>query len=235
MSLAAPPLSARILIVDDEWKMRDALARGLRKVEGWQVDTAACASEAFARLAQHAFDLLVLDWMLPDQDGLVLVRHARERQLRTSVLMITARGEVGDRVCGIDHGADDYLVKPFAFEELLARCRAILRRHDTSHVLALPGADLTLDPRSRLARRSGLEAPLTPLESALLEFLLEHANAVVSRDTIAREVWRKPVDAELTNTINIHIARLRQKLDAAAGPALIHTIVGQGYLCGRRE
>ena len=234
MSLAAPPLSARILIVDDEWKMRDALARGLRKVEGWQVDTAACASEAFARLAQHAFDLLVLDWMLPDQDGLVLVRHARERQLRTSVLMITARGEEEERVRGLATGADDYVVKPFSMPELVARIQALLRRANPQLVTnTLKAGDLELDRQSHRVRRAGRDLHLGPTEYRLLEYLMRHPGRVYTREQLLDGVWGNDVYVD-ERTVDVHVGRLRKAINRGREPDPIRTVRGAGYAFDER-
>lgn len=218
--------------MDDELKIRDSLARGLRKFEKWHVQTAARGSEALARLAESRFDLLVLDWMLPDCDGLEILHHVRQQRLATSVLMLTARDGLADRVNGIDSGADDYLVKPFAFEELLARCRALIRRRQTPAAAILRCADLELEPRGRVARRAGEEVPLTPLETELLEYLMVRPNLVVTREMLARDIWRGPLDCRMTNTIYIHIARLRQKVDSGAAVTLIHTVSGMGYRFG---
>lgn len=227
-----PENPARILVVDDELKIRDSLARGLRKSERWHVETAARGSEAQARLAETSFDLLVLDWMLPDCDGLEILRQVREQRLATAVLMLTARDGLADRVNGIDSGADDYLVKPFAFEELLARCRALIRRRRTPAAAVLRCADLELEPRGRVARRAGEEVPLTPLEAELLEYLMVRPHLVVTREMLARDIWRGPLDSRMTNTIYIHIARLRQKVDSGGAATLIHTVAGLGYRFG---
>jgi DNA-binding response OmpR family regulator len=228
----APPAAARVLIVDDEWKIRDSLGRGIRKVESWTVELAPNGTEALAKLSQLPIDLLVLDWMLPDVSGLEILRHIRTHGLNTAVLMVTARDAVADRVSGIEAGADDYLVKPFAFEELLARCRAILRRREANSAAILRCADLELDMRARIARRQGQEIPLTPIETNLLEYLLERLHTVITRDMLVRAVWSGDPTAERTNAINIHVARLRQKIDSVSETKLIHTVRGLGYCCG---
>jgi DNA-binding response OmpR family regulator len=235
-TIAKPPPgyagSARILVVDDEWKIRDSLARGLRKTQHWTVHVAANGSEAIAKLGEMPFDLLVLDWMLPDHDGLEILSYVRAQHLDASVLMLTARDGIADRVTGIDAGADDYLVKPFAFEEFVARCRAVLRRRSTPSRTILHCGDLEFDPRARTARRAGMKITLTPLESDLLEYLITRLDTVITREMLASDVWRSPLDAKLTNTIYIHIARLRQKIDSGRSTALIHTVPRFGYQCG---
>ena len=225
-------MPARILIVDDEWKIRDALARGLRKTEEWSVDVAANGREALSKLAEIPFDLLILDWMLPDHDGVEILRYVRGRHLDTSVLMLTARDAIADRVRGIDSGADDYLVKPFAFEELVARCRAMIRRRWSRNTTVLRCADLELEPKARIARRGGVEVLLTPLETDVLEYMIMRPHTLITRDMLARDVWRSPLDSRLTNTIYIHVARIRQKVDAGKSVTLIHTVTGVGYRCG---
>jgi DNA-binding response OmpR family regulator len=226
--------SASILVVDDEWKIRDALSRGMRKVEGWHVETASNGVQAAELASRSNFDVMVIDWMLPDEEGIEFLRRRRAQGCSASVLMLTARSDLADRVVGIEAGADDYLVKPFAFEELLARCRAMLRRRRHETILRLPNSDLTLDRRSRVARRGDREEQLTPLEADLLEYLMERADTVVTRERIARDVWRRSVDSETSNSINVHMARLRRKLDTGEAPPLIYTLFGQGYVCGTR-
>lgn len=228
----APIAAARILIVDDEWKIRDSLARGLRMTQQWDVQVAADGNEALSKLKSVPIDLLVLDWMLPDHDGLDILRYVRAQHLDTSVLMLTAREQVADRVTGIEAGADDYLVKPFAFEELVARCRAIIRRRSSLCRTKLRCGDLELDSRARTARRAGVEVTLTPRESDLLEYLMARPETVITREMLARDVWISPLDAKLTNTIYIHITRLRHKVDSVASTVLIHTVPGVGYRCG---
>lgn len=221
----------KILVVDDERKVRDALAEGLQ-LEGWTVATAASGGEALGWLAREPFHVVVLDWMLPDQDGLGVLRDMRHHRIPTPVLMITARGTVADRVAGFEHGADDYLVKPFAFEELVARCRALLRRPVPGAGVQLCCADLELDTRSRIAVRAGEIIPLTPMEVDLLEYLLRHQGRVVTREMLWRDIWKgEGEDASAANTINIQMARLRRKVDREPWPRLLRTLHGVGYRC----
>jgi DNA-binding response OmpR family regulator len=224
--------AARILVVDDEWKMRDSLARGLGRAEKWRVEVAATGKEALYQLAKAPYDLLILDWMLPDHDGLEILCHIRDKGMDSSVIMLTARDGVDDCVSGLETGADDYLAKPFAFEELLARCRAILRSRHFRSTGTLRCGDLEFEPRARMVKRRGIEVLLTPLEADLLEYLLQRPQTLVTHDMLAHEVWRCPLDTKLMNSIYIHITRLRQKVDSDLGHTLIHTVPGRGYRLG---
>ncbi len=223
----------RILIVEDEAKTRDSVAEGLR-LEDWQVDTTAQGESALHLLATEGFDLVILDWMLPDRDGLDILQRLRERGDRTPVLMLTARTTLDDRVSGLEAGADDYLLKPFAFAELLARCRALLRRPNrvTDRMLRLD--DLQLDTRARVANRGGLEIPLTPREVDILEYLMRSEGQIVTREMLERDVWKQPSRlTSLDNVIDVQMMRLRRKVDGDTAAKLIHTIRGVGYRFGR--
>jgi two-component system copper resistance phosphate regulon response regulator CusR len=180
--------------------------------------------------------LVVLDLMLPGRSGLEILRALRQRQLQTPVLILTARDGIEDRVAGLDLGADDYLVKPFALPELLARVRALMRRGRPSDVLRLKAADLELDLVARRASRAERRLDLTVREFELLEFLLRHQGHLVSREMLAREVWREPRRATpLDNVIDVQMARLRKKVDVDGGPRLIHTVRGVGFVLQESE
>jgi two-component system copper resistance phosphate regulon response regulator CusR len=180
----------RVLVVEDEQKTRESLAEGLR-LETWSVATAATGQEALGLLGREVFDLVVLDWMLPDRDGVEVLREMRRRGQPTSVLMLTARSTLNDRVTGLDSGADDYLAKPFAFAELLARCRALLRRPVVKTGGLLRCGDLQLDTRARIAVRDGQEIALTPREVDVLEYLLRYQGQIVTREMLERDVWKQ--------------------------------------------
>lgn len=224
--------AARVLVVEDERKTREAVAEGLR-LEGWVVVTAADGAEAAAALGREVFDLLVLDRMLPDRDGLDLLRAARDAGRQTPVLMLTARNLVNDRVNGLEAGADDYLAKPFAFAELVARCRALLRRPILGTAPILRCGDLQLDTRARVAVRAGREIPLTPREVDVLEYLLRYQGHIVTREMLERDVWKQPQRfTSLDNVIDVQLMRLRRKVDADGAEKLIHTLRGLGYRLG---
>jgi two-component system copper resistance phosphate regulon response regulator CusR len=219
---------ARILVVEDESKVACAVRAGLA-AEGYEVHLASSGGEALAALGSQTLDLVVLDLMLPGPGGLEILATMRGAADSTPVLVLTALDTVSDRVAGLDAGADDYLVKPFAFAELVARIRALLRRSDTSAKHTLGG--LEVDPQSRRATRDGHVLALTAREFDLLEYLVRHQGQVVSRDQIAREVWREPArGTPLDNVIDVHIMRLRRKVDPEASPRLIHTVRGVGFV-----
>ncbi len=220
----------RILIVEDEPKVAKALKQGLA-AEGYEVAVAPTGEEAFFSLHAETFDLVLLDLMLPGRDGLEILRTLRLRGVRTPVLVLTARDTVEDRVRGLDEGADDYLVKPFAFPELLARIRTLLRRGRPDEVLRLKAADLDMDLVTRKTARAGQAIELTPREFQLLEYLLRHQGRIVSREMLAREVWNEARrDATLDNVIDVHMARLRKKVDRGEAAKLIHTVRGVGFM-----
>jgi two-component system, OmpR family, copper resistance phosphate regulon response regulator CusR len=221
---------SRILVVEDELKVARALREGLERQQ-YQVVVANSGEEGFYLVNAEKFDLLILDIMLPGRDGLQILATLRKRGLPTPVLMLTARDAIEDRVHGLDRGADDYLVKPFAFPELLARVRALIRRGRPESTSKLQLADLEMDLTIRTARRNRKEIELTPREFELLEYLLEHKEHVVSREMLAREVWKETGrGTPLDNVIDVHIKRLRRKVDEPSERKLIHTIRGVGFV-----
>ncbi len=217
----------RILIVDDDRKITGALRRGLT-YEGYAVDVANSGAEAMTMVRESRPHLVVLDIMMPGIDGIEVCRLLR-RTDDVPVLMLTAKDEVADRVVGLDAGADDYLVKPFAFEELLARIRALLRRREPKRGVELCFQDLCLDTRSRTARRDDRKIDLTTTEYKLLEFFLNRPGEVVSRHTILEKVWGYDFEGE-SNVLEVYIRYLRTKLEAAGESRLIHTVRGAGYV-----
>jgi two-component system response regulator MprA len=216
----------RILVVDDERPVRDALERALR-LEGYEVELAADGQEALLSLARRSVDAIVLDVLMPVLDGLETCRALRRRDDKTPVLMLTARHEVSDRVAGLDAGADDYLVKPFALEELLARLRAILRRSAGGDG-ELGFADLTLDPGTREVRRGDRTIELTRTEFLLLELFLRNPRQVLTRDVIFDRVWGYDF-GPASNSLEVYVGYLRRKTEAEGEPRLIHTVRGVGY------
>jgi DNA-binding response OmpR family regulator len=223
-------LAMRILVVEDEKKVAHALRDGL-SAQGYQVAVAYDGEQGLAQIGSEAFDLMVLDLMLPKRDGYEILSTMRRRGLATPVLVLTARDAIEDRVVGLDNGADDYLVKPFAFPELLARIRALLRRGGPSTPNRLFLADLQLDVMARRATRGGQLLQLTVRDFELLEFLLRHQGQVVSREMLARDVWQVPARVTpMDNVIDVHIARLRRKVDDPFPRKLIHTVRGMGFV-----
>jgi heavy metal response regulator len=218
----------RILVVEDEQKVASFIQKGLAE-EGYAVDVAADGEDGLTMALDGVHDLVVLDIMLPKRDGLSVLREMRNRRIQTPVLFLTARDTVPDRVAGLDAGSDDYLVKPFAFEELLARIRALLRRRGGDRLAVLAAADLTLDPAAREVRRAGKKIELTAKEFALLEYLLRNKGRVLNRSLIAQHVWDYDFDSS-TNVIDVYINYLRKKVDAEFSPRLIHTVRGAGYV-----
>lgn len=219
----------RVLIVEDEPKTRASIAEALR-MEGWTVSEAGRGREMIAALDRQAFDLVVLDWMLPGRDGIELLQHVRARGAQTPVLMLTARDGIDDRVVGLESGADDYVVKPFAIAELIARCRALLRRPTMSPGEFLRCGDLHLDMRARTAVRAGEQIPLSPREVDVLEYLLRYQGQIVTREMLERDVWKQTHRfTSLDNVIDVQIMRLRRKIDGEDAPKLIHTLRGVGY------
>ena len=225
----------RVLVVEDERKLAQVLVSGL-EAEHYDVVAAATGEEGFFRASSEVFDLLVLDIMLPGRSGLEILKALRHRRIDTPVLMLTARDGIDDRVLGLDLGADDYLVKPFALPELLARIRALLRRGRPSEAFRLKAADLELDIVARRASRGERLLDLTAREFELLEYLLRHQGHLVSREMLAREVWKEPRRATpIDNVIDVQMARLRKKVDAETGPRLIHTVRGVGFVLREGE
>lgn len=222
-----------MLLIEDEEKTRASLAEGLR-IEGWDIHVAADGDSAVAMLDRQTFDLLILDWMLPGRDGLEVLRHARSRGTQTPVLMLTVRDTVQDRVAGLEAGADDYLTKPFAFAELLARSRALLRRPVLSAGNFLKCDDLQLDTRARIAVRAGEKIPLTPREVDILEYFLRYQGQIVTREMLERDVWKQSRRfTSLDNVIDVQIMRLRRKVDGERRNRLLHTLRGIGYRLGK--
>jgi two-component system, OmpR family, copper resistance phosphate regulon response regulator CusR len=220
----------RILVVEDETKVARALQEGLEG-ESYDVAVADTGEEGFFRVSNEIFDVVVLDLMLPGRDGIEILTTLRRRGVQTPVLILTAKDAIEDRVLGLDSGADDYLVKPFAFSELLARIRALLRRGRIDHVLRLKASDLEMDLVSRKVTRRSHLLEVTAREFELLEYLLRHQNQIVSRELLSREVWREPSRATpLDNVIDAHIARLRKKVDQDFPIKLIHTVRGVGFI-----
>ncbi len=225
----------RILIIEDDPKVARALSEGLG-AEGYEAAVARTGEDGFFLANRETFDLILLDLMLPGRDGLEILQTLRSRGVTTQVLVLTARDAIEDRVRGLDSGADDYLVKPFAFSELLARVRALLRRGRPEHALRLKVADLELDVVTRTARRGAETIDLTSREYELLEYLLRHQGQHVSREMLALDVWKEPNrGTPLDNVIDVHIARLRKKVDQAFPVRLIHTIRGVGFMLRESE
>ena len=220
----------RLLLIEDDRKAARLLAKGLRE-EGWVVDVAATADGGDELASVNDYDAIVLDWLLPDREGPQVCRDLRARGIATPIIMLTARDAVEDRVAGLNSGADDYLTKPFAFTELLARLQAVLRRSAPARSVVLRVSDLTLDPGSHLVTRGGSPIGLTPKEYAILEVLLRHAGHVVTRAQLAERVWEIEPDA-LTNLVDVHVSHLRRKLDRQGTASLVHTVRGYGYRLG---
>ncbi len=220
----------RILVVEDEKKVAKALEEGL-EAEHYEVAVAHTGEDGFYLISTQAFDLVLLDLMLPGRSGLEILRAMRNRGLRTPVLILTARDAIEDRVQGLDCGADDYLVKPFAFAELSARIRALLRRGKAEPVLRLTCDELEIDMVTRAVNRSGQPLDLTAREFDLLEYLLRNQGRVVSREMLAHEIWKETArHTPLDNVIDVHIARLRRKVDDPFTKKLLHTVRGVGFV-----
>ena len=225
----------RILVVEDEKKVARALREGL-EAERYDVRVARTGEEGFFLVNHEVFDCVVLDLMLPHRDGLEVLTTLRRRGLSTPVLILTAKDTVDDRVRGLDSGADDYLVKPFAIPELLARIRALLRRGRPDQALTLRQDDLEVDLVTRKVVRAGQAIELTVKEFEVLEYLLRHAGRVVSREMLTREVWRIAARATpFDNVIDVTIARLRRKIDDPFAATLLHTVRGVGFVLRRGQ
>ena len=219
----------RILVVEDEQKVADALREGLVD-ERYDVVVERTGEGAFFRVNTEIFDVVLLDLTLPGRDGLEILRALRQRHMETPVLVLTARDSLEDRVTGLDAGADDYLVKPFAFAELLARIRALVRRGRVADAPKLSVGDLEMDLVTRKVIRAGKPVDLTVREFELLEFLMRYQGQVVSRETLARDVWKETArTTPLDNVIDVHIARLRRKVDLDHTVKVIHTVRGVGF------
>jgi DNA-binding response OmpR family regulator len=220
-----------ILIVEDEEKLANAVRKGLES-EGYLVSVASTGEEGFFLISNQNYDLLVLDVMLPGRDGVEILTAVRKRDLSVPVLFLTSKDSVDDRVRGLEAGADDYLVKPFAFSELLARIRALARRTQRVEVVSrLKLADLEMDVTGHLVFREDRELVLTAREFDLLEYLLRNQGRVVSREMLARDVWKENArHTPLDNVIDVHIARLRRKVDEPFNVKLLHTVRGVGFI-----
>ena len=218
----------RVLVVEDERKTASFISKALQ-ADGHAVDTLHDGSEALVAVANTPFDVVVLDIMLPGRDGLSVVRLMRERKIATPVLLLSARGEVSERVEGLNAGADDYLPKPFALEELLARVRALGRRPCDTKAPILRVADLTLDSVTRKVMRGGTRIELAPREYLLLECLMRSAGRICGRMTIVEKVWDYDFDPG-SNLVDVYIMRLREKIDAGFEPKLLQTVRGVGYV-----
>jgi len=225
----------RILIIEDEKKVAKALREGL-EAERYEVSVAANGEEGFFLASQGSFDLVLLDLMLPRRNGIDVLATLRKRSIQTPVFVLTAKDAVEDRVLGLDRGADDYLIKPFAFPELLARIRALLRRGRMDQILKLQREDLEMDLVTRKVSRGAQPLDLTAKEFDILEHLLRHWGRVVSREMLARGVWHVTARATpLDNVIDVTIARLRRKIDDPFEKKLLHTVRGMGFVLGKRH
>ena len=219
----------RIFVVEDERKVASFVRQGLEE-EGHSVEVASDGAEALdIVLAMPPYDLIVLDVMLPKRDGFAVLKAMRERGITTPVLILTARDATTDKVAGLDLGADDYLTKPFAFDEFLARVRALLRRGSGQTMTVLRVGDLTLDPATRKVARGDRRIALTTREYALLEYFMRNPGRVLTRPMIAERVWGLDFDSE-SNTIDVYVGYLRRKIDADGLPRLVHTVRGAGYV-----
>jgi DNA-binding response OmpR family regulator len=223
----------RVLLIEDDRKAAKLLAKGLHE-EGFVVDVAPTGEEGEEQAAVNEYDVIVLDWLLPGKDGITVCQSLRARDLSTPILMLTARDGLADRVKGLSTGADDYLTKPFAFAELLARIRALLRRSRNARPAVLRVSDLTLDPASRRVTRAGVSVALTSKEFAILEVLMRSAGEIVSRTSLVERVWNEASEV-LDNLVDVHLSHLRKKIDYGDRSPLIHTIRGFGYRLGPEQ
>ena len=226
-------IAVRILLVEDESRIASFITRGLSEL-GYAIDVASDGVEALQWTDVGEFDLIILDVMLPRRDGIEVCRTLRQRKLRTPILMLTARDAVEDRVKGLDSGADDYLVKPFAFAELAARLRALMRREPVMSGSVLQIGDLEFDTATLEVSRQGATIDLTAKERLLLEYLMRHPNQVLTRTMIAEHVWNYEFD-NATNVIDVHIRNLRRKIDEPFPVKLVQTVHGAGYRIVSRE
>ncbi|MFA5512507.1 MAG: response regulator transcription factor [Candidatus Kapaibacterium sp.] len=217
----------RVLVVEDERRVANFIKHGLEE-ERYIVETAYDGNSAFDIVMNNHFDAIVLDVMLPNKDGFTLLKEIRDSGISTPVIMLTARANVEDRVAGLDLGADDYLPKPFSFDELAARIRSILRRSSPDKSTKLRAGDLILDTVTHLAYRQGREIELTTKEYALLEYMLRNKNRILSRSTITQHVWKHNFDPE-SNIIDVYIKRLRSKIEKDGEKPLVQSIRGVGY------
>lgn len=223
---------AQLLVIEDDAKTAIAIRDGLR-MDGHEAIAVATAEEGLGQCRARLFDAIVLDWMLPERSGIDVLKTLRADGIRTPVLLLTARDAVDDRVLGLDSGADDYLVKPFAFAELSARVRALLRRANEPEPMQRRVSDLVLDLEQRRARRGARQIALTPREFDLLAYLARHHGQTVTRRMLARDVWHELHRATpLDNVIDVHITHLRRKIDEGQDRKLIHTVRGVGFVLG---
>ena len=223
----------RILVVEDEERMASFIKRGLKE-EHYVVDVAANGERALFLSEVNPYDLIVLDIMLPDKDGLSICKELRSKKINVPILILTARDSLRDKVVGLDAGADDYLAKPFAFEEFLARVRALLRRPATAKTTKLVIGDLELDQLSHTVQRAGKKILLTSKEYSLLEYLMLNAHQIVTRTMISEHVWNEDFDS-LTNIFDVYIHRLRSKIDKGFKRQLIRSVRGVGYSVSDKE
>jgi DNA-binding response OmpR family regulator len=229
----ASPVLVRVLLIEDNPKMAEAIRKGFAQ-HGYVVDACHTGFEGEEAAVLEPYDVVILDLMLPDRDGLDVCRNLRRRKVATPILMLTALSGAAHAIAGLDAGADDYLPKPFNFDELVARVRALLRRGEASEAARLAYGDLELDLHRRSAARAGEKVRLSAKEFALLEYLIRNADRVVPRHTIAEKVWDMN-DEPSSNVIDVYISALRRKLDRDFGEPLIHTVVGTGYRLGAAE
>jgi len=222
----------RVLVVEDDPDMSRFIARGLRE-QAYAVDVVDSGAAALERAGTSSYDAIVLDAMIPPPDGFEVCRRLRAEHIDAPILILTARDALADRLEGLDSGADDYLVKPFEFAELLARLRALLRRRGTRQDPIIEVGDLRIDTRSHRVTRGGAELPLTTKEYSLLEFLAVNAGRVIGREEIAEHVWNEDFDP-FSNVIEVYIGRLRRIVDRDRAVKLIHTIRGAGYMVEAR-
>lgn len=218
----------RVLVVEDDRKTAEFVSKVL-KDEGFEVDVVHDGNDAVAALGAGSFEAVVLDVMLPGRDGLAVVRHARESGNKTPVLLLSARGSVEERVEGLNAGADDYLPKPYANQELIARVRALLRRGSEARDVTLRVADLSLDTTTRIARRGERKIELTNREFRLLEYLMRSAGRICGRMMIIEKVWEYNFDPG-TNVVDVYIRKLREKIEVAGEAKLLHSVRGSGYM-----
>jgi len=219
----------RVLLVEDDRKAARLVSKGLHEA-GFSVDVAYSGEEGDEMAATSDYAAIVLDWLLPGKDGVAFCRDLRARGVSTPILMLTARQGLDDRVTGLNVGADDYLTKPFAFAELVARLHALLRRSAITRPVVLTIGDLSLDPVSQVVTRAGMRVNLTPKEYAILELLMRHPGEVLTRVTLGEHLWRN--DDDVNNLVDVHVSHLRKKIDRPTLEPLIHTVWGRGYRLG---
>ena len=219
----------RILVIEDDHKAARLLSKGLQEA-GFLVDLASSAEDGDHMVRTATYDAIVLDWLLPGKDGATLCRDLRARAVPTRILMLTAKDSLEDRVTGLKAGADDYLTKPFAFAELLARLEALLRRSVITRSVVLTVGDLTLDPARHEVTRAGAPLKLTPREFAILEILMRHPGELLTRSELGEQIWGDLAD--ISNLVDVHVCHLRKKIDQSPLHSLIQTVWGSGYRLG---